>query len=611
MEAIDENVHDLAALNKIVQVLNQAADLQGALDSALTLLLGLMGLETGWVFLVDPLSTDRWGGRGFRLAAYHNLPPALAITRADAWEKDCDCQALCLGSQMTGAYNEVQCSRLGGVGGDKRGLAVHASAPMRSGNQVLGILNVAAADWSAFSPRSLELLTNVATQMGMAIERARLFELTQQRRVHEQTALLDLSQQLLARRDLYDLMGYIAGEARTLVDADAAALLLVSDDGQHLTFGAASGWRGDPTGEEVLVPMDERTGSGRAMRAQEVLVMEDLEQLTPRLWSPEWLDAEEFRAAAIVPLVANGKSIGTLVIDSRRKRDFTQAEIRLLRLMANQAALAIETARLHQAELEQRRVEEELAVGRRIQRSMMPSKAPELAGWQFAMSFEAALQVGGDFYDYFALPGEPGRYGIAIADVSDKGVPAALFMALSRTTIRNVALRGRSPAEVLTWANRFIQEDSHSDMFLTAFYGALDTRNGHLTYASAGHNPPLWWQAAQGAFVQLMPTGPLLGVLEHAEVPETTIEIAPGDALVLYTDGITESFDADYNEFGLAQMEAVLAAELATDPAASAETLLAAIMTAQQDFVQDTPQFDDMTLFIVRRTEATHETEQQ
>ncbi len=496
MEAEAELIHDLTTLNEIVQTLNQAVDMQGALDRSLTQLLDLMGLETGWVFVVDPLSTDRWGGRGFRLAAHHNLPPGMAVTRGEAWDKDCDCQTLCLNGEMIGAYNEVHCSRLGAVTGDRHSLSIHASAPLRSGNQVMGILNVAAEDWSAFTPRSLALLSNVGAQMGIAIERSRLFDLTQQRRVHEQMALLDLSQQLLGRRDLNDLMEYIADEARTLVEADACAILLAGEDEGELTFGAASGWRSDPVGKQLRVPADGQTGSGRAMQSQQVLVIEDLEQQTPRLWTTDWLDVEEFKAAAIVPLVANGHSIGTMVIDSRRKRSFTQAEIRLLKLMANQAALAIEKARLHQSELQQQRIEEELAVGRRIQLSMLPEKCPELEGWQFAKYFEAAQQVGGDFYDFFPLPGDPGRWGIAIADVSDKGVPAALFMALSRTTIRNVALRGRSPAEVLTWANRFIQEDSQSDMFLTAFYGALDTRDGQLTYASAGHNPPLWWQAA-------------------------------------------------------------------------------------------------------------------
>ncbi|MEZ4518287.1 MAG: GAF domain-containing protein [Chloroflexota bacterium] len=304
METEAELIHDLETLNEIVQTLNQSVDMQGALDRSLGRLLELMGLETGWVFMVDPLSTDRWGGRGFRLAAHQNLPPGMAVTRPEAWDKDCDCQELCLKGELAEACNEVHCSRLGSISGDRRNLTVHASVPLRSGNQIMGILNVAATDWSAFTPRALALLSNVGAQMGIAIERSRLFDLTQQRRVHEQMALLDLSQQLLGRRELNDLMEYIVDEARTLVEADACALLLAGEGGEDLTFGAASGWRSNPVEQGVRVPADEKTGSGQAMRTQQVLVVEDLEAQTPRLWTADWLDVEDFKAAAIVPLVA-------------------------------------------------------------------------------------------------------------------------------------------------------------------------------------------------------------------------------------------------------------------------------------------------------------------
>ena len=122
-----------------------------------------------------------------------------------------------------------------------------------------------------------------------------------------------------------------------------------------------------------------------------------------------------------------------------------------------------------------------------------------------------------------------------MADVSDTGVPAALFMALSRTTIRNLALRGRAPADVISWANRHIQEDSQSDMFLTVFYAELDTRDGRLTYANAGHNPPLLWRAAERRFDLLTPTCPLLGVLPELDVHVAETWLRPGDMLVLYT----------------------------------------------------------------------------
>jgi sigma-B regulation protein RsbU (phosphoserine phosphatase) len=318
-----------------------------------------------------------------------------------------------------------------------------------------------------------------------------------------------------------------------------------------------------------------------------------------------WLREEGFRSAAIVPLIADENPIGTLVVDSRRVRSFNEEDVRFLQLMANQAAIAIEKARLRQEEIERHRMEKELSVGRQIQLSMLPESCPMVPGWQFGAIYEAAKQVGGDFYDFFRVPGEgPERWGLVIADVSDKGVPAALFMALSRTTIRNTALRGRSPADALTWANRFIREDSQSDMFLTAFYAVLEVDSGQLTFCSAGHNRPLWWQAETAVFRELDTDGIVLGVLDDISLVERTSAIMPGDVLLLYTDGVTEAINEEVEEFGLARLKTAVSATLSTDPDASPETLIDAILGAVRAFTGDADQYDDITLLVVRRDSA-------
>ena len=593
-------VEDLQTLNDISQILNQAVDVASALNRTLSKLVELMGLHTGWIFEIDPAAANRWDGRGYRLVAHHNLPPALARDNSEAWDKNCDCQALCTRNELTGAYNEVRCSRLGSVFGDREDLAVHASTPLRSGPKVLGILNVAAPDWTAFTPRNLSLLTNVGSQMGIAIERARLYDLLQDQRLHEQAALLELSQQLLGRRDLDDLMAFIVEEVRKQLSADACAILLTGPDPDFLYFRAAAGWSGDPVGKVYRAPADESTGSGIVLRTKSVLLIEDLQARVPPLWTSNWLDQENFRAAAFVPLIAAGRSIGTLVIDSREPRSFSESEVRFLQLMANQAALAIETARLHQEEIQRQRLEEELEVGRNIQMSMLPANPPQVPGWEFAAHFEAAHQVGGDFYDLFSLPGEEGRWAIVIGDVSDKGVPAALFMTLSRTTIRNVALRGRAPNEVIAWANRFIQEDSQSDMFLTAFYGELDTRSGWMNYVNAGHNPPLIWRNHEQDFISLTISCPLLGVLEDLEVNTTRVHLAEGDVMVLFTDGVTEAMTETYDEFGVDRLSNAVRACLSDNPASTANEIVSRITQEVRDHARGAVQNDDLTLLVIR-----------
>lgn len=594
-----ELIDKLNALNQIAETLNRAVDVSSALKSALARLVEVMGLETGWIFLHDPSAKNRWWGKGFVLAAHHNLPSGMALDKPRPWKGSCECQTLCSKGELTRAYNEVRCTRLANAGGDRRGLTVHASTALCSGDRVLGILNVAGPDWDSFTPEALALLTNVGNQMGIAVERARLYDLLQERRFNEQAALLDFSNQLLSHLDLEDLMDYLVRGVRQLLQADACALLLPGEEPDRLVFAAASGWLTEPVSKGRWVPLDDSSGPGLVMQTQQLLVAEDLQQEDPAPWMPGWLRAEGFRGHAIVPLVAEDRAIGTLVIDHREPRLLDEDDLRFLRLMANQAAIAIETARLHQEEIKRQRLEEELAVARQIQLSLLPEACPVVPGWEFCATYRAARLVGGDFYDFIDLPGEPSRLGLVIADVSGKGVPAALFMSLCRTMIRTTAFSGRNPASALMRANTLIMKDSQTRLFLSAFYANLDVVNGRLIYANAGHNWPLWFRAGSGECEELSASGIILGAFEDINLEERRIDVAPGDVLVLYTDGVTEAMTAAGQQFGQERLEAVVAGNAYAD----ASGILDAVVDAVDAFVGDTSgaQADDFTLLIIKR----------
>jgi sigma-B regulation protein RsbU (phosphoserine phosphatase) len=591
-------IKNLTTLNKIAETLNQAVDVRTVLDSALARLLDLMGLDTGWIFLLDQTSQNRWFGKGYILVAHHNLPPAMALDKAQAWKGNCDCQSLCQKGQLTGAFNEVYCSRLRNAPGDRRGLVMHASAPLHSGDHILGILNVAGPDWTHFSAEALALLTNVGSQMGIALERARLFELVREQRFHEQAALLNLSNQLLSQSNMDELMRFLVAEVKTLLHADACALLLPDDKADSLAFYAASGWHVDPVAAQRRVPTDRRSGSGLVMETQEPLLLEDQQANDPTPWTADWIEGEGFRGHTVVPLVVESRSIGVLMVDTRQPRLLDEDEVRFLCLMANQAAMAIEKTRLHQEEIKRQRLEEEMAVARQIQLSLLPEAPPIVPGWEFAAFYRPARQVGGDFYDFFELPGEPGGLGLVIADVADKGVPAALFMALSRSIIRTRAIaRDLSPAEVLQRANRLIMKDSRAKLFVTACYATLNTQTGRLVYTLAGHNRPLWLRATIGECQELIGQGAVLGIFEDLELAEFEIDLAPNDLLIFYTDGVTEAMNANHQLFGEERLEAVIVA----NPTASAAQMLQAIVEAVYAFTGDAPQADDLTLFVVKR----------
>ncbi len=591
-------IEKLTTLNHISETLNQAVDVRSVLNDTLGHLIELMGLESGWIFVKDEAAQGlRWGS-GYVLAAHHNLPPALDPETSPAWDGGCACQEMCTQECLNMGHNEIQCTRLQHVAGERRGLAVHASAPLRAGEQILGILNVAASDWTSFSPQALALLTNVGNQMGIALERARLFDLLQERRIHEQAALLSFSQQLLEREDLDDLMDYLVREVRQMLEVDATALLLPGEDPDSLDFRAASGWQSDPVAAGRKVPADGRSGPGLVMRLQRPLLSEDLQQDDPTPWAPDWLLAEGFRGHGVVPLIVDGHSIGALVINIRKPHLLDEGGTRFLNLMANQAAIAIEKARLQEKEVEQLQMEREMELGRKIQLSLLPAACPSLAGWEFAASYQAARLVGGDFYDF--IPLTPHRLGMAIGDVAGKGVPAALLMTVSRTTIRTVAMSGQSPAGVLEQANNLILRDSRSDLFLTAAYAELDAESGRLTYALGGHNRPLWYRASNGEIEELAADGIVLGWLADVELEQRAIDMAPGDLLVFYTDGITEAMDEKRHFFGEERLKATVAGLAG----AGADQALDAILAAVGRFVGHATPSDDLTLFIVRRSPA-------
>jgi serine phosphatase RsbU (regulator of sigma subunit) len=600
MDSKEALIKDLKTLNLISETLNQSVDVHSALNATLARLVDLMGLRSGWITLSDPSTVATQKGSGFSLVAHYNLPPALALDNDEVWRPLCDCQRLCLEGRLVEAYNEVKCSRLAAAKGDRRGLVVHASAPLRSGNHTLGILNVAAEDWSSFDDRSLALLTNAGMQIGIALERAQLYDTIRERRIDEQAALLSFSNHLLAYKDFQELMDYLVREVARLLKADACALVLLCEDRELLRFRSAYGWNLDPVEASRTIPADARSGPGWVMQTQKPLLVEDLREHDPTHWAPDWLCSEDYRGHAVLPLVAEGSSIGALIINDRKPRLIAEDELLFLQVMADQAAIAIESARLREEEIKNQRLEEEMAVGRQIQLSLLPEKAPFIPGWELVVDYRAARQMGGDFYDFFDLPGGSARRGLVIADVSGKGIPAALFMAMCRTTIRSIALGNRGPSEVLTDANKLILHDSSADFFLSIFYAILETETGHVTFANGGHTRPLWLHAATGEVTELRSDGIILGSFDEIDVEEKEGIIDPGDVLLLYTDGVTDAADENDQLFGKHRLVEILTAQ----PEASAGRLAAAVLDAIEHFTGSTPQSDDLTILILRRLPA-------
>ncbi len=242
----------------------------------------------------------------------------------------------------------------------------------------------------------------------------------------------------------------------------------------------------------------------------------------------------------------------------------------------------------------------ELAIAAEIQQSFLPETITQVEGFDVAGKSIMAKEVGGDFFDvipFEVIPIKPGRMGVLIADVSGKGIPAALFMALSRIVVRvNATWFGEKPAQAIHDANNLIAADSKAGMFVTLFYGILDHTSHTFTYVNAGHNPPIVFHGNDGTFSELAATGIAMGVITDAEYTAQEKPLAVGDVIVLYTDGITEAMNAREEMFGETRLYDVIR----QSNGLHAEEILAKVLTTVKEFTGDYPQSDDITLMVVR-----------
>jgi DNA-binding NarL/FixJ family response regulator/serine phosphatase RsbU (regulator of sigma subunit) len=255
----------------------------------------------------------------------------------------------------------------------------------------------------------------------------------------------------------------------------------------------------------------------------------------------------------------------------------------------------LETLRLIAAD--HQKVGQELALAGEIQSSFLPEVVPKVPGWQLAAALEPARDTAGDFYDFIPLP--DGQLGLLVADVADKGMGAALYMALSRTLIRTYAAEYRAqPDLVLDAVNSRILLDTRASLFVTVFYGILDPTEGTLTYCNAGHNPPYLLRAGDRDSIQgLDRTGMPLGVYADVTWERRAVPLAPGEVLVLYTDGITEAQNGQEVFFGKERLLEIAKANVGRSAWEMQDVLLAAV----HEFVGEAPQFDDITLMVLVR----------
>lgn len=314
--------------------------------------------------------------------------------------------------------------------------------------------------------------------------------------------------------------------------------------------------------------------------------------------SPALRRLKEEGIAMIVPLVSQGELVGIINLGQRRSdQEYSSDDRRLLDDLAVQAAPAVRVAQLvRQQELaavERERIETELRVARTIQQTLLPKELPALDGWDILAHWQPAREVSGDFYDFLYL--EDGRLGVIIADVTDKGVPAALVMATTRALLRAAAERLVAPGDVLARANDVLCPDIPPKMFVTCLYAIIDPATGLVRYANAGHDMPYLRRAA-GGVEELRARGMPLGLLPGMPYEEKEVLLQPDDTLLLYSDGLVEAHNAQRTMLGFPQLRSLI------EEHAGGAALIPFLMDQLAAFTgPNWEQEDDVTLLTVQR----------
>ncbi len=459
-----------------------------------------------------------------------------------------------------------------------------------------------------FDQQTLDLLQGIARQTALAMENLMLIE-ARQEEAYVTAVMLQVAQAVVSQNNLEDILDTIVHLMPILVGIDSCVIYLWEE---HLElFRTAKVFTGSQREEMMVEGETYRLGEFPLLDA--VLESEQLiacktnrRDFSVQNWKTLdcLLPAEEIERqydpqdqwVLGVPLSIKGEFYGVLVAsESNVPLSFHDRRLEILSGIAQQVSLAIQNDRLNREMIQRERLEREIQLARQIQKTFLPNRLPKIPGWEVDIHWQTAREVGGDFYDVFRIKGD--RFGVVIADVSDKGMPAALYMTVAKTLIRAFSQNAESPARVLERVNRALTFEPQNTMFVTAVFVILNAEDGTLRYANAGHNLPFILRRQSGAVEEFPKGGMALGVYSSSKLSDHLLTIEAGDWLIFYTDGVTESFSPTGETFGEQRLRMTIEKAPKSSPAA----FLDFIRGQLSDFREGTPPSDDLTLVVLHR----------
>jgi sigma-B regulation protein RsbU (phosphoserine phosphatase) len=410
--------------------------------------------------------------------------------------------------------------------------------------------------------------------------------------------LLDITRKISQSLDLQEVLNLVMDTLDSLIPYDAAGIFVVKCDEAKVAEGEepcvfqAEAVRGYDIDELTNLHLKIGEGLlGQVVRTAQPVNSPDVRN------EPLYINARgETRSEMLAPIISNTEVIGVFDLESDELNAYSEDDLQVLMLLAAQVAIIIEKVMLHEQLIEKKRLEGQLEVARQVQLELLPAKDPRLAGYDISAYNFPTEEVSGDYYDWVKIFDD--QIGLVIADVSGKGVPAALLMAFLRASLRAATHIGYSPQVSMAKVNYLLWESIERNQFVTAFYGILDATNRTLAYTNAGHNPPLLLTGdGKHRFIE---RGSLpLGMFKDTRYHEYYQTIEPGEMLVLYTDGVTEAQNRTGEEYGRDR----LALAVKANQTLSARDLIAAVHKEVIEWTDGKGATDDVTFFVIKALE--------
>lgn len=465
------------------------------------------------------------------------------------------------------------------------GVVAELAIPLVHSDRLVGVLNIEGPDVEAFTPEAMTALGVLASHLAVAIVNATLYRETRWYAGLLAT-LYEIGKETASILSLDELLHRVAEIVKRVIDYEMFGILLVEDGSGDLVLRESV--RFGAFGDKPRLKIGEGLCGYAALHKQAVLVGNVIED-------PRYVPlVAETRSELVVPLVHMDRVVGVFDLESSVLNRFTEQHVKVLTPLASQMAVAIENARLYDELLaREERLDRELSIARDIQRGLFPESSPSGPGWEASAHFRPARELGGDLYDFYEI-GE-GRLGLAIGDVSGKGVPAALYGAFASGSIRARAFEKHGPAALLTRVNRTLRRRGVEGLFCTLSYALFDFESATVHVANSGLPYPLHYRAAVGRCEPIEIGGLPLGSFEGAAYEERALELAPGDVFVFGTDGAVEAYNGK-EEYGAARLRR----QVEAGAQLPAPRLGEAILEDLGRFMGEAAAGDDLTLIVVK-----------